>query len=75
MKKREIVLSIFAFLTLLCIMSGCSTIEGFGKDVASMASWTRNKLSPDKSINQEIYTDDNAEYFTKPGQFAGNRGY
>lgn len=56
-------------------MSGCSTIEGFGKDVASMASWTRNKLSPDKSINQEIYTDDNAEYFTKPGQFAGNRGY
>lgn len=35
---------IFLFV-LIMLLSGCSTVDGMGKDISSTAQWTKDKMS------------------------------
>ena len=41
----------WVFITLVCILialTGCSTIDGMGKDISSSAQWTKEKMGGSK---------------------------
>jgi len=35
-------------VVMLIMLSGCSTVSGFGKDVTNAAEWTKDKMGGDK---------------------------
>lgn len=47
--KRWLIVSL-TFLAMIILMSltGCSTVDGIGKDISSTAQWTKDKMGGSK---------------------------
>ena len=39
---------IFCMFCLIFVLSGCSTVDGMGKDISSTAQWTKEKMGGSK---------------------------
>lgn len=47
-KTSWIIYGILLIIVLSFVLSGCSTVDGFGKDISSTAQWTKEKMGGSK---------------------------